>query len=306
MLYLNEASCYVPETYLEVEQAGELLKLDRAQVKVYRKMYGIEKIPVAMRVHPVELIRRTVEDLISKSNVNKKDIKYLIHCHTAKVMTPFGTSIVRTIKKDLGLTHVFSFGSSMNNCASVMVALEVLSHILKDEKAILVCGDYGFTRVMQLIPNTSILGDAAAAILVSKQGDKNKLLSISIETAGEYARGIWLTAEESREFENRYADLLAKTIMCALDKVGLNLQQLKMIIPHNVNLPSWRRVAASLKFPIDKIYLKNIKKYSHCFGADIFINYLSAESENFFQKGDFYLMATVGLGATFAAAVFQY
>lgn len=309
MLHMNDATYFIPDTYLDVEEAGKLLDLDEAHIKVYKKIYGIEKIPIASGIRFSDFVKRPIEELIQKNKLDKKSIKYLIHCHTAKIIVPFGDSLIRQVKNELELDEAIAFGASVNNCASTIATIEMLSHVFAHQdscNAILVCADYAFTPVLKLIPNTSILGEGSAAILLNKQGNKNKLIATSINIVGEYAHGIWLSPEKARLFEMEYAHLFSAVILSAIKKAGLQKDQVKLIIPHNVNIPSWKRVATAMDIELKKIYLDNIKKYSHCFGADIFINYVSAEMQNRLNPGDYYVMATVGLGAVFAAAVFLY
>ena len=307
MLYINDATCFIPNNYLEIEQASRLLNFDKNQTKVYKQLYGIEKIPCAANIKLIELIKNPIIDLIKQNQLDKKAIKYLIHCHTAKVLTPFGDSIVRQVKEELGLDETIAFGMSVNNCASAMSALDMLAHVLLEkEQAIIVCADCVFTPVLRFIPNTAILGDASAAVLLAKQGKHNKLIAMASRTMGEYAEGLWLVGEKMQAFEIAYAHLVADIILSALVDANLTKHQVRLIIPHNVNLLSWKRIAAILQVPLDKIFLENIKKYSHCFGADIFINYITAKNQNLLQPGDYYVMATVGLGAVFSAAVFKY
>jgi len=71
-------------------------------------------------------------------------------------------------------------------------------------------------------------------------------------------------------------------------------------------LLSWYQVAAAIHMPIEKIYLKNISKTGHCFGSDPFINLKDGISAGLISPGDYYLLVTVGLGATFSAILFQY
>ncbi len=307
MLYMNDVSSFIPNHYLEIEQVGDLLNFNKNQIKVYKKLYGIEKIPIAKDIKLKELTKKPIVDLITKNNINKKNIKYLIHCHTAKVVAPFGDSVVRQIKEELGLKNTIAFGMTVNNCAAAMSAIGMLAHVLlENEKAIIVCGDCVFTPVLRFIPNTAILGDASAAVLLGKQGEKNQLMAITSYIAGEYAEGLWLAGEKMKLFELRYAQLLADAILSVLEKAHLNKNQIKWIIPHNVNLLSWKRTAAILQMPMEKIFLENMKKCSHCFGADIFINYTTIEKQQQLMPGDYYVMATVGLGAVFSAAVFKY
>ena len=137
-------------------------------------------------------------------------------------------------------------------------------------------------------------------------GKNHRLLHQEMKIAGEFYRGVWLTAEESKLFEYQYVPLLSETILLAIKNAGLTLDNIRLILPHNVNLISWENTAKAMGLSLDKIYLNNVRKYAHCFGADIFINFVDVLAEKKLKPGDYYVMATVGLGATFAAAVFQY
>lgn len=310
MLSLEHVSYYLPERKLNVEENLKYFNLTATQAKVYSKIYGLQQIPYAQDLPIVDFIKKPIIKLIDETNINIKNIKYLIHSHTAKVIASFGRSVVREVKQDLHLAQTIAFGTSMNNCASTLNAFEIAGMLLSEEnenaKAIVVTGEMAFTPTVQVIPNTSITGDAAAAALISKNNFNSRLLSLEMMTDGRFSKGVWLNSEENKLFENIYVPSLAKTILKAIKKAGLFLSDIKMIIPHNVNLISWANTAKALNYDIKKIYLNNVKKTAHCFGADILINYRDAVDANCLKKNDYFLMATVGLGATFAAAVFQY
>lgn len=76
-----------------------------------------------------------------------------------------------------------------------------------------------------------------------------------------------------------------------------------MIVPHNVNNSSWRGVIRELGFGVERIYLDNVPRYGHCFGSDPFINLASMRDEGRLRDDGVYLLAAVGLGATYAAMV---
>lgn len=310
MLYLNHVSYFVPSTTLKLENANEKYGISKAQAKVFARIYGLEQIPIAHNMGVLELLKQPMFDILNNAIVARKKVKLFIHAHTAQVIAPFGGSLVQQLKHDLDLQYALSFGLSMNNCASTLSAFEIANYLLRDlepdAKALILTGERAFTRNVQIIPNTSITGDAAAVAVVGKTGEHDKMLALSLHTAGKFAKGIWLTSEENILFEKQYASLLADTIKKAVIKAGITLQDLRVIFPHNVNIPSWSNVAKLLEFPLEKIYLHNIRKYAHCFGADILINYGTAKRDNLLMKGDYYVMATVGLGAIFAAAVFQH
>ena len=310
MFSIENVQYFVPSTRLKIEDSLERFSLQKAQAKVYQKFYGLEEVPCAEGMSMVELISEPIKALLDKAEVNKNDIKYLIHAHTAKVITRFGHSVVREVQEKLQLTDALAFGTSLNNCASTLNALEIAACLLKNHdknaRAIVVTGERAFTPTVQVIPNTSITGDAAAAALISLQGKQDRLIHLEMHTEGQFYRGIWLTPEESKAFEKTYAPSLAETILKAVEKSNVSLKEIKYILPHNVNLISWENVAKVLQYPLENIYLSNVKKYAHCFGADIMMNYVDVKKANLLNPGDYYLMATVGLGATFAAAVFQH
>lgn len=69
-----------------------------------------------------------------------------------------------------------------------------------------------------------------------------------------------------------------------LNDQNLDLSKISLILPHNVNISSWRQLSKSLDIPIQKIYLKNVSKYGHCFCADPFLNLESVIEEGILKK----------------------
>ncbi|OGO92650.1 MAG: hypothetical protein A3F10_00365 [Coxiella sp. RIFCSPHIGHO2_12_FULL_42_15] len=310
MISIKSVSYFIPEKKLKVSENFDRYNINSYEAKVYEKIYGLQEIPCAKGLTNQELIINPIRHLIESTKIDTNSIQYLIHAHTAKVITRFGRSVIRDVKTELGLDHAFAFGTSLNNCASVLNAFEMAGMLLKNEdkhvKAIVVTGERAFTPTIQVIPNTSIMGDAAAAALISLHHENNKLLHLEMATDGRYSQGIWLNEKDAYEFEKNYVSFLSETILRAVNKVNLTLEKISWILPHNVNRISWINVSKSLQFPIEKIYLKNIKKYAHCFGSDILINFSDVVEAGLLRSGDYYLMVTVGLGATFGVAVFRF
>ena len=58
--------------------------------------------------------------------------------------------------------------------------------------------------------------------------------------------------------------------------------------------------------PLERVFLDNVPVTGHCFCADPFINYRTALDLGRLRPGDHYLIAAVGLGATFSAMVFEH
>jgi 3-oxoacyl-[acyl-carrier-protein] synthase-3 len=51
----------------------------------------------------------------------------------------------------------------------------------------------------------------------------------------------------------------------------------------------------------EKFFLDNVAHFSHCYASDVFVNYTTLRDAGRLVDGGRYLLASVGLGATFAA-----
>ena len=190
-----------------------------------------------------------------------------------------------------------------------MRAFEVSRHLLKhanqDAMALIVTGESVFTNQNRIIPNISITGDGAAAALVTLNGHGHKLISSSTLTLGKYAEGMWMDHTTLAEFGQLFESTMLKVAVKTLEKANLRWQDIALILPHNVNVSCWKGFAHYAKLPIEKIYLENIAETSHCFNADLLVNCDSALKKQRLKKGDYYMMATVAVGAVFGVNVFQ-
>jgi 3-oxoacyl-[acyl-carrier-protein] synthase-3 len=107
-------------------------------------------------------------------------------------------------------------------------------------------------------------------------------------------------------FEKEYPLSLAEAISAAVSHAGLSLEEIGLILPHNVNALSWQRLCRRIGFPADRVLLDNVQVTGHAFCADSFINYVTAADRGLLRPGDRYLIAAAGLGATFSAMVVEH
>jgi 3-oxoacyl-[acyl-carrier-protein] synthase III len=88
--------------------------------------------------------------------------------------------------------------------------------------------------------------------------------------------------------------------------LGLGLEDVALILPHNVNVVSWQRLCQAAGIPLQVVMLDNVARTGHCFCTDPFLNYSTAIERGVLHPGDHYLMAAVGTGATFSAMIFRH
>ncbi|MHA6907583.1 ketoacyl-ACP synthase III family protein [Ralstonia pseudosolanacearum] len=303
-----ENICYViPEQREDIAPMRDKIGLSDAEMKVYTRIYGLARVPVHRG--PIEqMMTPAVRELIERSDVDPARVKYLVHCHTAQMTWPFMRSLPSEICNDAGLTRAVGFGMTASNCASTMVALRSLEALLAaepdDALAIVVTADQAFSRTLRWIPNTTFCGDAAAAMLLGKRGKGARLIALRTNTFGQHSRGIWQRREEAGEFDRTYPERLAEVMRQTLDDAGLSWNDIKVVFPHNVNLFSWQRVSKLLDLPFDRIFLDLLPETGHCFGADMLFNWAVGRERRLVGPGDAVMIATAGIGAVFAAAIF--
>ena len=105
------------------------------------------------------------------------------------------------------------------------------------------------------------------------------------------------TGENDARLQREYRPSLAEVMRQALDTAGLTLDDIRLVLPHNVNLVTWQRMCLLLGFPRDRVLLDNIPATGHVFCADLFANYQTARERGLLQPGDRYLAAAVGAAA---------
>jgi 3-oxoacyl-[acyl-carrier-protein] synthase-3 len=132
------------------------------------------------------------------------------------------------------------------------------------------------------------------------------MLSYATIIRGDFDGRLADDADLLARYQKVYPESLAEVITAAAERARVRLDELSLILPHNVNVVSWRRLCRRLDFPVEKVVLDNVPLTGHNFAADPFLNYRTAADRGLFRPGDRYLVAAAGLGATFSAMVFEH
>jgi 3-oxoacyl-[acyl-carrier-protein] synthase-3 len=307
---LGSIAVWLPRGSRTIEDLRRHLDLTPAQVKVLTRVHGLREV----RTSPHSTLREGLLTAGAQALGGVDDlhrVRYVLHAHTLQDVAPSTVNVVHDVCDALGVGHATAFSVTQQNCASGLLALDIAGKLLHQDEdadaiALLLMGEKPFTPLAQLIPNTTVMGEAAVACLVQGGGDQDRLLSYHARTRGQYSAGLELDAESRQAFEREYADTLSEVIHAAVTLAGLTLDEIVLVLPHNVNRSSWIRVARTLELSEDRLLLSNIPALGHCYCADPFLNLVTAARERRLRRGDHYVMAVVGLGATFAAAAFRH
>lgn len=310
---IHAVSTYVPDTSFAVADLADRLRLSEMQVKLFHRFHGLGSVRLDPDLSLPELLRRAVDGL-TELRGRERQVRYVLYGRAMPVVVPYPANPLHDLCHAVGLSHAQAFTLTQQSCASGLLAIEVAGRLLASEPvddpatpplALVLTGEKTFTYHAQLIPETSVFSEGAAACLVAADGPRDRLLAYACRQRGEFDTA---GGQSQAEFQREYRPSLADVIRQVLADGETAAEDVRLILPHNVNLVTWQRLCRLLRFPIDRVLLDNVSTYGHAFCADAFINYRTAVAQGRLSPGDRYLMASVGAGhgATFAAMLFEH
>jgi len=226
-------------------------------------------------------------------------------------VVPFPMNPLHDLCRSLGLGHAIAFTVTHHACASSLLAVDIAGRLLATDGepgalALVLAGEKAFTRDAEFVPETTVFSEGSAACLVSADGPRDRMVSYVTRTRGDFDGLLSADPELLMRYQKEYPNALAEVIVGAAERAGMKLDDISLILPHNVNTVSWRRLCRQLGFPLERVVLDNVPLTGHSYAADGFINYRTAVDRGLLNRGDRYLVAAAGLGATFSAMVFEH
>jgi 3-oxoacyl-[acyl-carrier-protein] synthase-3 len=314
MTALEAVSVYLPPTRIPIADLAGSLGLSSVQVRVFQRFHGLRAVGRDPDSSLRDLLLKAAAGLAGLRG-HEHRIRYLLHARAMPVVSPYPENPLHEVGQALGLGHALAFTVTHQSCASGLQAIDLAGRLLAADPgagdgpdgplALVLTGEKAFTREAQVFPDTTIFGEGAAACLVSASGRGDRLLAYAVSVRGEFDSA---TGGNDSRLQHEYRPSLAGVIHQALDEAGVKLDEIKVLLPHNVNVVTWQRMCLLLEFPLDRVLLDNVPASGHAFCVDMFANYQTACERGLLRPGDRYLAAAVGAGggATFAAMVFEH
>jgi 3-oxoacyl-[acyl-carrier-protein] synthase III len=321
MTSLEAVSVYLPPARVPIEDLAGSLGLTAMQVKLFRRFHGLREVGRDPDMSLSDLLMKAAAGLDALRGQEHR-VRYVLYARAMPVVAPYPVNPLHEVCRTLGLEHALAFTVTQQSCASGLMAIDMAGRLLAADiaaapdppdrtgdpagpLALILAGEKAFTHDAQVFADTTVFGEGASACLVSASGARDRLLAYASHVRGDFDNA---TGENDARLQREYRPLLAEVMLRALDEAGLTLDDIRVILPHNVNMVTWQRMCLLLKFPRDRVLLDNIPTSGHVFCADLFVNYQTACERGLLQPGDRYLAAAVGAGggATFAAMVFEH
>jgi 3-oxoacyl-[acyl-carrier-protein] synthase-3 len=172
--------------------------------------------------------------------------------------------------------------------------------------------------------NVAVLfGDGAAAVVLQETDREAGVLSEQLGCYGDaredlrvrgmggrYANHGVLYGDTRWQFEGqeifkRAVQGMASACESALNKIGMNAQQVDLLIPHQANLRIIDAVAKRAGVPMERVFV-NVQRYGNMSSATVPVALCEALEEGRVQPGALLLMPGFGGGLTFTAHVVRW
>lgn len=193
--------------------------------------------------------------------------------------------------------------------SALVIGSETLSRMVdwKDRNTCILFGDGAGAFVLQASEEP---GGVLSAVLRS-DGSGGDLLSVpaggsakpaSAQTIQDGLHYIQMNGREVFRFATRVMATASKE---AIDKAGLQIEDIAIIIPHQANLRIIEAAARGLKLPMER-FMVNVDRYGNTSTASIPIAVCEAVQEGLLKPGDNTVLVGFGAGLTWGSLAMQW
>jgi 3-oxoacyl-[acyl-carrier-protein] synthase-3 len=306
---LSHLSYYIPPGTMTIEELGGVRGFSAEQIGHYRDVQGIKLFHIAEEELAADLALKAAKKIIEQNNIDPLMIDAVVFYNTTYFTTLEPTSLVGRIQLELGLRRSLGFSIWGQYCVSIISALRVARNMINAGSArviLLIGADCYFGSYEREISGITLQGEGASAIILNKNCESNRLLALLTYTEGSLYKGVSGSEEDFAKFDLIYFLTITRVIQKTLRLAKLTLDDISLIIPHNINVAGWHRILQLLKFDEKKFFGDNIVRHGHLFGSDLIVNLSDAIETGRIKKGEYGLLVTAGMGATWGCAVVEH
>ena len=270
---------------------------------------------------------------VERAGIQVEEIDFIVFATLSPDYYFPGSGVL--LQRELGLTHKEIAALDIRaQCSGFIYALSVADQFIKTGtyKNVLVVGSEIHSSGLDFSDDgrhvSVIFGDGAGAALLQASEEENTgVLTTHMHSNGEHAEHLCVIAPTSKEETNLSHDMLDKgthypimngryvfkfavekfpeVIQEALDKTGLGVEDIDLLIPHQANLRISEAVRQRLELPAEKVF-NNIMKYGNTTAASIPIALTEAWEAGKIKEGDLICLAAFGSGFTWASALIRW
>ena len=324
--YLTASGAFLPERIVTNAELAPLLGVAPEWIEMNS---GIrERRWVAAHQSASDLAAEAVNNALLHSQLKAEEIGYLIGGTLSPDYQIPG--IAPLVQQKLEGCRMIPALDIRAGCASILYSLQIANGLIASKAARNVCcfAAEAQSKGLDLNPRSAelsmLFGDGAGAILVSDQPQDElslRLDDVLIESDGNFAEDLCLrapgTANGSRwldsgqlifpQMNGRIVILhavrkLTEAAQLILERNGLLVDEIDLIIPHQANLNLLRTLGKKLAVDESRVFT-NVDRYGNTSGASVFIAFSEAQEQIKRMPKAKILILAFGAGFTWGAAL---
>ncbi|QGQ18369.1 3-oxoacyl-ACP synthase [Cellulomonas sp. JZ18] len=309
MTSLVELGAHLPPQSATLAELAAPLGMSEQDVQVYTKFLGMSEVRVAGDADYGDLLVAAGRTLTALRGQEHR-VRYVIAARSMQITGMGRRNPLHEAAARLGVPHAVTLTLTQRFCSGTLTAIDLAGRLLDadgdaDGLAVVLAGEKCIPHTFsQLVDGVAVMGDSTAACLVAPAGDRDVVLSVATRRLARFGT-LTMAPEEYKEYSRLYAPTISAVVHDALDRAGVALADVALVLPHHVNVFSWRGVCKELGLARDRVHLDLLPVTGHCFGADQLIAHVDAARKARLEQGDLYLMVATGLGGEFAAMVLR-
>jgi 3-oxoacyl-[acyl-carrier-protein] synthase-3 len=274
--------------------------------------FGFGEVHVAVAETPYDLALEAAGKLLTETGVDRDSIGLLIYGGTPGsmafaaatdaedaasglcTMSRFKYPATR-LQYDLDLRNAWPFAIDQLACTTLLGAARIARSLCQTEgieRALCVSSEFFPVNAgREAIFNCT--SDAACAVLIEREGSRNRIVSATNVTKGYY----WDVEAMRDEIVASYFPTARHVLLRTIADAGWEPADVDWIIPHNVSARSWEILSSLVGLPRARVFSQNIVRHGHTLAGDNFINYRDAIDGGCIKPGQRVVLFSYGFGA---------
>lgn len=311
---------YLPERV--VPNSEFEAKLDTTDEWI-RTRSGIERRHFAAEGETTsQMAARAARDALADAGQVPDDVDAIVVAtSTADLTFPSAATMVQA---ELGMTKGFAFDVQAV-CAGFVYALSNANALIISGQAerVLVIGAETFSRIMDWSDRGTcvLFGDGAGALLLEAREGAGEntdrgILATDLKSDGRYKDLLYVDGGVSTNTTGylrmqgnqvfRHAvEKLAKTAETALEKAGLQAEDVDWIVPHQANIRIIQGTAKKMGLPMDKVVV-TVQDHGNTSAASIPLALSVGKAKGQIKQGDLVVTEAIGGGLAWGAVALRW
>ncbi|OIQ25291.1 MAG: 3-oxoacyl-ACP synthase [Alphaproteobacteria bacterium MedPE-SWcel] len=314
------AGHYLPERI--VENAEFEASLDTSDEWI-RSRSGIERRHFAADGETTsQMATRAAQAALKSAGRTAEDVDAIVLAtSTADLTFPSAATMVQS---QLGMTSGFAFDVQAV-CAGFVYALANANALIASGQAerVLVIGAETFSRIMDWTDRSTcvLFGDGAGAVLLEAQegtgsSDDRGILATDLNSDGRYRDLLYVDGGvatqntghlrmQGNQVFRHAVEKLAATAHTALDRAGVDAEDVDWIVPHQANIRIIQGTAKKMGLPMDKVVV-TVQDHGNTSAASIPLALSVGVERGQIKPGDLLVTEAIGGGLAWGAVVLRW